>query len=519
MRSRGYTLVELTASLVIGLLLVLGVNTVFRISSDSVGAAEAFATVTRANRSAQTVFHQDLGNAVTHNAPFLIIRSEAVAAFLDRRDELGDRDYSRSMTLRDAERAIRTRDLNGNGREGETSVPGETIPQVALSDRTHRIDQLSFFGQGVFRRQTGNDGVYVADMWADEAMIWYGHLKQPGPDGTLVNARDPGVRDGDEVQSSLNNPNNFYARQWVLGRMALLLIEPAGGSEGPIHDRHGVAQLYIQRRKNARRDSTTPLALESQAQDPSATDIPVGGSRQYHIQWGRYDLAGTSVAGFQQILTEAISAGNTNWYQGSGGLSYRFSGYPYPARPLSSAAVARTVPVFLVGCTQFCVEFAGDFLTQDDAGNVVPVTAGPGGFAVPAPDGIMDFFLTPGPGGTTYRHIRWYGFPRDTNGDGRIEGNRADNNAMPDVVPLRDVARVPFPFERNLDHADFGIPARTDYMRDGVRRESRYLCAWGPDTEARNVPLPKMVRVTLKLDDPRGRMMAGQSYEYVVTLP
>src|SRR5207245_1274405 len=42
------------------------------------------------------------------------------------------------------------------------------------------------------------------------------------------------------------------------------------------------------------------------------------------------------------------------------------------------------------------------------------------------------------------RKIRWYGFPRDENGDGIVQGfrNGLSNNDLLDVVPVRDVVRT-----------------------------------------------------------------------------
>ena len=41
-----------------------------------------------------------------------------------------------------------------------------------------------------------------------------------------------------------------------------------------------------------------------------------------------------------------------------------------------------------------------------------------------------------------------------------------------------------------------------------------YICAWGP-----NDPKPRMIRITLMIDDPAGRLNEGQTFEYVFELP
>ena len=42
-----------------------------------------------------------------------------------------------------------------------------------------------------------------------------------------------------------------------------------------------------------------------------------------------------------------------------------------------------------------------------------------------------------------------------------------------------------------------------------------YTCAWGPADNVR----PKMIRLTIVIDDPNGRLPDGQTYEYVFSLP
>lgn len=520
----GYTMIELMTSIAIAVMFGLGVNKVFQIAGDTVGTGSAYAETTRANLAAQSVFNDDAqGFVLPPAAPFLIIRSETIPAYRNAADEQGDRDYDPAITSHaEATRRVRTVDLDLSGTEGDAGVPGETVPRTALHWRNHRIDQLTFFARGSFPRQTGNDGTYAADMRCDEAMIWYGHLKQPNAAGDLTDARNPGLQSLNWKDSSslpetrATNPNNFYATDWVLGRVAILLREPMGGKNGVILDNRGVPQIYMQRGGKVGDDSLGPLAEQSFASEASSRDSPVAATNVYRMLWSRYDLAGTSIDGFRRILADAIPAGRANnWFEAAG-LCYRFAGYPYPSRPLSSTGYARTVPVFLPHCTQFAVEYAGDFVTQAADGTVAAVAEDAQGFAVPAPDGVIDFYVRPDGG----RAIRWYGYPRDLNGDGVIQGNRLKNNDMPDVVPLRDVARAPFRFERKLNQTnDSDLPPKADYAAaTGVALDARYLCAWGPDTV--DCPVPKMIRLTLTLDDPRGRLPPeGRTFEYVLSLP
>ena len=86
-------------------------------------------------------------------------------------------------------------------------------------------------------------------------------------------------------------------------------------------------------------------------------------------------------------------------------------------------------------CSQFAVEFAGDFVTQNGLGHVTALV----------PDGTTDFLVTAQGGYVT----RWYGLPRDVDDNGRIWlrdpawGPVPPQTALliesPDVLPLRDI--------------------------------------------------------------------------------
>src|SRR3954464_14171425 len=73
-------------------------------------------------------------------------------------------------------------------------------------------------------------------MTADEAWVWYGHLWLPNNNGAWPapsNATTPSVTfpgestySGNPSATIANNPNNYYATQWILGRVAILLAQP-----------------------------------------------------------------------------------------------------------------------------------------------------------------------------------------------------------------------------------------------------------------------------------------------------
>jgi prepilin-type N-terminal cleavage/methylation domain-containing protein len=556
----GFTLIELMVSIALVLIIVLGVNQVFSITSRTVGAGQALSTAVRDNRSLQYTFFSDLKSAVTHDravptstasalpplpyrAPFFIIESQPSSAFLDAADEQSDRDYLRSDTSEvTVDRKIRTFDRNGNDDE----LDPEDIALLAIPDgrRVFRQDTLSFFARGLYRRKTGNSGVYSADMTSNEAWIVYNHLKQPNKDMQLPDARNPGWRPvSGNPETVATNPNNFYARQWILGRTLHLLKAPS--ADGELFDLYGNEQRFIQRKTAPNDTSMSPLSNRN-----SQVDKPEDGIT-WLVQYNRYDLIGTSIDKFKADLANyyfdpSNQPASLRWYED---LSYRFAGFPFPDRPVTSAGMARTVPCFLSGCTSFTVEYAGDFLMQhrrdchsDDNQrtheqgdgdvdardrnhpNYAKVIA-----AVPNVDREIDFYLDGG-----VEKIRWYGYPRDTNGDGVVIGYDPGNPEMlRDVVPYRDVARTApangnyngAPFERDLAPGAPGgskLPARVNYTTPnttGLEQQHRYICAWGPDTQAAGWPMPKLIRITLTLDDPTGRMTTGQTYEYIIELP
>jgi len=196
--------------------------------------------------------------------------------------------------------------------------------------------------------------------------------------------------------------------------------------------------------------------------------------------------------------------------------------------------LSQTVPFFVGNCTQFIVEYAGDYLNQD------PVTGdlvhgpqnhktGAGGSYDPKnndvadmidpadgsiltgnTDGQIDFYVDRTAGATATANwvhkIRWYGLPRDVNGDGKVDIN--------DVVPLADVlASYNVKVNNKFTTASWEkeLPtAQADYVNtpnsDAVN--FRYTCAWHNDA-------PPMIRILMKIDDPTGKLQDGQWYEYV----
>jgi prepilin-type N-terminal cleavage/methylation domain-containing protein len=511
-----FTLIELMVSIALVLILILGINQVFKIASDTVNAGQSLSTANRSNRGIQGVLYPDFQNAVVTGAPCFIIRSTYLPAFRNRTDELGDRDGN-PLTL----------DMDGDNAEGKPGVPGEVVSPTAVHSRNHRLDELMFFASGRFQRQTGSGGRLSGQGSSNEAFIYYGHLQlpnnalpspyyyNPAKYATNVGSPEGGAAAG---RGGVNgNDNNQYASQWALGRMPILL---AGDTPDP-------SSTYIARNSGA----LSPFAGNSQT------------TNGQEIQHSTCDVAQTSIANYAERLGPyiAVNGGTTGlkWYDTI--IQYRFWANPFPQRPLTADKISRTTPIFVQGCTQFIVEYAGDFLAQDASPMLATGTPNPRygqvtGHAfqsTPLTDGVTDFVVVKTlPGGMLVRKTRWYGMPRnvDTADDLRsgrpsITGGKGtrDANAIVDVVPLRDVIATfpvsspPPSIEPDIDDPKM-LPMAADYAK--TTPDARYVAAWGPgDLSRGSVKRPTMVRITVVVDDPTGRMTEGQSYEYVFNLP
>jgi prepilin-type N-terminal cleavage/methylation domain-containing protein len=539
-----FTLIELMISIAMVVVLMLGITKVFSLTSQTAGATNQLSSFLRDSRAAQAVFYQDLSTAVSDGAPCMLLCSSRVSAFRNKADELGARDWASNPI----ETNIRHIDLNGDNKEGDTTIPGELIPTTATNNRSHRIDTFSFFSRQRLQRQTGGyfnspgpNTPLLAEMSANEAWIWYGHLQLPDNNGAFNANTLPGAG------LSSSNPNNLYASQWILGRVATLL------RNGNMIDRKNIPQAFIDKLP-----PVSPLPASPPLDFTSLHNLlePLAGYSAsnpsgYSISNSRYDLANTSIDDFNGRLNTWLaytSAPTTdNWWGDlfcGGVINPRFQANPFVTKPITAASLSQQAPVFLSGCTQFIVEYAGDFVSQDpNTGIVTNVYTNNNGNG----DGQIDFILT-NVGGNISKKIRWYGLPRDTDGsasrspDGFIPVTTvaANINQMVDVVPLRDIWRTsstpgvaPYdthaPFEKFTWTQGSGTtpaPASPPVLKDvgnggdytngisGMTPTDQYICAFGPTD-----PKPKMIRITMTLDDPGGTLPDGVTFQYVFTLP
>jgi prepilin-type N-terminal cleavage/methylation domain-containing protein len=521
-RQSAFTLIELLISVAIALVLVLGVNQVFKIASQTVGTGQAFSAVTRDERVAHFSVYTDVHNALTVAQPALMISSQSVVAFNTQQDASNE----------------------PSGVPGTITINGvaQPVSYALASSRNFRIDTLGFFASGdLYQRQTANDQTFVSPTTSSSAYIWYGHLALPsnsqaqsaGTYSTPVTPVLPPSAPPPSTQwfgpgwpdssTTLRNDNNRYAADWILGRVAMLFVPtpPTGDN-------------YLQYNVNA-----NPLA----SNNTSTTD-------GIAIFTSRYDEVGCSVTQFNSaaaayLTTNPLPATPPMPSGFRTPMFFRYCANPFPIKPLTAANMAAAAPIFLRHCSQFIVEYAGDYLTQDNNpylangstpnpnyGNVGSVTNSSDAIVTvngAQGDGVVDFVADKTASLTNpalwTRRIRWYGFPRDTNNDGAID-------LQHDVVPLRDVLQAAIPngagqpstTNAPWEVVNFLVPSNNNYATTGnVVPTSQYLCSWGAETQwpvsgNYGTGLPRMLRITLALDDPAGRLASPQIYEYVIDL-
>lgn len=500
----GFTLVELMISIALVLILVLGVNKVFKTVADTVGTGAILATTNRDSQAAKQVFSDDLRSALPDSPVFVIDNRQSYA--FDNAD--------------DAANAIVPSDpTNGN-----------QIPAAVYNDHNHRIDRIGFFMRGNFHRQTANDGAMASADTSTDAFVWYGHVAMPnqptpthftGPDADYATFFSSG-------RVTWNNGRSLapaayqYASQWILGRELILLKHP---NSIPAVEDYLLAWPTPAAGPPPYQKSDTktqnPLWLAPIVGfDPSNLTQNNPGANQQRSELSRFDLGGTSLDLFRGYVSNAVqynlnNAGAIPWWQPlilyydygaptmAGFMPLRFACNPLPIKPITSESAAQLSPYFIGHVSQFIVEFAGDFITQDSN----PTSATYGNTLAAGADGQTDFVVDR-TGPVPIQKIRWYGLPRDLNGDGRIDAN--------DVVPVRDLepGQVAQPFEK----AGPAYPAGGDYqpvygskVGNGFTANDstfNYSCVWQSGG-------PTYVRIIYKIDDPNGQMQNGPTYEYV----
>ena len=524
-RPYGFTLVEVMISIAIALILILGISQIFSMAQRTTGGGMAVLTATASNRGALSTLTTDFRNMTNGtDSPALVIVSYPLAAFRNRPDQLQNLAFSAG----NPDPRVENDPLNPGS---SVALTDRSAQASAINSRIHRLDRIVFSARGLFGRQTGDAPNITSATTAREAFVSFGHLAIPNNVSVAAWTNRANkintltyYNPGDEDPK---NNNNRYASDWILGREVMLLVQRPNTMIDP--DFYPGPPLS---QSQWRRTTAIPMSLLRPAKTIDGSDI-----------WtSRYDLVGTSIDQMYKFLSFLDQFPTVLWWQDLSGVTVntttgaitsdrRYAANPFlrqwrstsgvPASTWMSAAAAQSYPVFVRGCTQFIVEYAGDFFTQDVNGNNTAAT----------PDGEIDYVIDnpSAPTAQQARHVRWYGFPRDTNGDGLINKFDGTNSTIPfshDVVPARDIMGTPLYFERAVPPPATGSPP--DYSQNyplpapaatGPEWGPAYVCAWGPDTDAKGVPRPKMIRITMTVDDPTGHLNTEQTYQYVFTLP
>jgi type II secretory pathway pseudopilin PulG len=516
-----FTLVEVLIAIAIALLLIIGISQIFAIAQRTVSMGTAFLGATAQNRSIQTTFNRDFHAMIPiSDNPALIVASYAAGAFRNKPDSDQAPDQTNPLNF------------------------GANFTNIALQQafspnyRVHRVDRFGFFARDSFRSQMADSPSLSSSITSNEAYVWYGHLALPNnpaiskwmatdPGGTTLATgaawMNPGVPNG---TSGPLNDNNQFASSWVLGRQVLLLVPLSSAT---------IPQSGFVPASPPASPSRYPLPFQL---DPvsglMATVVDLEHSNTVaSLYASRYDVCYTTVATWKsRISSLATLPLSPRWWEQLSGLQtdnsglgvirvdQRFLANPYPTKPdpsaaplsppetWNSAAAAQTAPIFIRGCTQFIVEFAGDFATQNPATGAFVPPAVPGQIV---PDGQIDYIIDP----LTGEHrIRWYGFPRDTGsstGDSKPDGT-VD---LFDVIPVSWFLNTPVAFERAVPTSNLGSTsmAMAPATSSLPMLSSAYVCAWGSD--GTSALKPKLMRITVAVDDANGRLNTEQTYEYV----
>jgi len=509
-------------SIALVLLLIVGINFVFQMTTDAVGAGQTANTFARDSQSAQTILFDDFRN-IDRDAPCFIIASQLVTQFLNSADAQTGSD-PREIVVDSTDW-----DWIGNTTAGMTPPAPPTVTVTLLSPailnyRSHRADMVKFFAHGYYQRHSGNDGAFTSQTTATDAFITLGHAMLPINDGSVyVGPTTDSLTIPGHLVENYNDPTfapwtpfvrvtgagpqqrlGAYAADWVLARSVILLkdlstnLTPANaiiernyprypytlngttfafpasvpyaanmtplGCYSPDDANASVVESSRYDLANVTPDQVRRAIADEVLQWRAPTGIPPYTGP--HLWWNPlvYNLAayenaiGVGLPGPAPYMANAsppvyyfantaTGAAAPPTYQfgiwtvtsGVGALNpvnddsapqgappnhavpqpapdlARVACNPRIQTPLDSASIAQMAPYFLQHCSQFIVEYAGDYLQQDGATSVTPGVL-TGQITGLGPDGQIDYVIATDAAGNRHKRIRWYGMPRSSNG-------------------------------------------------------------------------------------------------------
>jgi len=552
-RRAAFTLVELIISIAMVLILMTGIVKVFKYATDAVGAGLAVSDIVRAQRATQITIPFDTGELANNyqTCPAILLDSQ-------QNDPTGAQTPPNSY-------------FGGRlflDKNDQTANPA--------GSQQFRLDTFSFFTGGAFTRQTGNDGTYMSSLSSTFAWIWYGHIWLPD---NSANFHPTGSGDSTSTYpgygTAATNPNNFYARQWILGRMAMLVKALNYPLTPPATDISSGNELEANITLQANGTTPYPPSYGSTSRDPNNSTATV-----FQVQQSRYDLLSVPATStgnpFKDYYDWALNSAKVNtpqtftagqpphapgyittatqqwWYPINPAsppsapynglmLNYRFQSNPYPVRStatsnqpaLSSAQMAVTSPAFVDGCVRFYVEYAGDFINQKADGTINTAGANSNGTwnifmasaAAPYSGDGTDFYVDV----SGVRHIRWYGLPRSVAGG--VPSTLGVGSTATSTVQTADV--LPLAYYLGTPVAPFNAPFEAwptlGNWPATVNALNRYICAWdatpinnqnnlqpaAPST-ACQLARPTMFRITLEVIDPNGQLSSPRVFQYIL---
>lgn len=568
-RRSAFTLVELMISIALALMLIYGIAQVFKLSGDTVGANQAVGTIVRDERAAAATLTEDFRNCL-YDSPLFLISNRIAYGYAGSGSGFG---YKAGWKNADEERDEGV----GSDPLDPPTINGSAVPRTSItagSDRTPRIDRLAFFVRNLYRRQTAANDQASSTATSTDAFVWYGHTALP------TDATAPAL--------ATVEPFEQYAADRVLGRMSILMksIGTISAADDPIKDPNG-----------------SPLSPLGWVLPERNVTLLKGRNNAAAAYQSVKDLAPVSVEEWRAFADTAYSVPNTgfyNWFRPMEDANpdpavrgfWRAWCRPTVARPIDQVKMAQASSYFVGHCTQFIVEYAGDYLNQNEVEPNVPglptdaaVKMNPktGELVYGQTDGQIDYIIDTSADGTftggTFKHndppkdpskwsrrVRWYGLPRDVTGDGHITIN--------DVVPLSDVLayykismaapgapptnRAVAPWEIDLPNVtdpsddtftkkqgliapnlkNTRLPTHSSNANDGDKdygqqdysmldrdtgtglvnaglSHSAAPAFWY--TAAFHNDAPPMIRITMKIDDPSGKLRDGQWYQFVLS--
>lgn len=569
-RRHAFTLTEVLIALALVSLLLVGVSRIFTMTSQTIGIGQGLSAAMRNQKALQSTFAEDfvgrsmygesfsgmaplvVKNGTSPSSPFFAISNFRTSAYANENDwkTAIDSPNAKPTSFNAASHSdtVRTID-NGSGQY--------RMSFYELGQRNFRTDTIGFFTRGKFVSQTAPGGVE-----SDASFVWYGHLSIFTSDREDLNDIDaygaPGawmIRNPLNTSQYRENRNHRFADTFRLGRMQALLVEPQPfiASVSPPNPSGGVYEdfrfhtvtdgainpvPFIGRDWDSPSDPVSPLgppapyaplsplSFDSLVYEYRRTGSPPLNEIVYHdgspnfadtfavgpdenrttMRMGRTDILGSGIRPLR-VRAEHLDTFTpatwrdylpTKW-------SDRVQTNPFPAN-FGNRELSSTTWQLGTNVSQFIVEFAGDFVTQNENG--IPTA--------PTPDGTVDFVMIDG-----VRQIRFYGMPRDVNNDGVIAGTGANRFNTPDVIPVRDVAGAVQTFERFV----YGTPQANYRALNAVNNSepggvnstpdaTSYQCVWGPREFAGVVDVngvtryavPQLIRVITEVADERGRL-------------